>query len=195
MPTIRKPSDVSNARDPVRVDADSDKYGGLVSLPMIRVRNRQRLRRKEVADYAASLEAAYGCAVFLPDAHVDLAEAGPFRVLLADAQAVVLLENGRPLLTVRGVLTYKPTRRYVTVDMGAVRFIYNGADVMAPGIVEADPGIAVGDFVWVRDERNFRALAVGEALTTGVEMGTLEKGKSVRSIQHVGDDLWSLDEA
>jgi len=161
---------------------------------VLKLRNRQRLRRKESADIAANLEAAFGCAVFSADANIDLAEAGPFRVLLVEAAAVALLHDGRPLLTVRGALTYKPSKRYVTVDMGAVKFVYNGADVMAPGIVEADPGIAVGDFVWIRDERNRRPLAVGEALMTGPEMSASEKGKSVKSIHHVGDELWKMDE-
>jgi len=80
------------------------------------------------------------------------------------------------------------------VDMGAVKFVYNGADIMAPGIVEADPGIAVGNLVWVRDERNRQPLAVGEALMSGSEMAASEKGKAVKSIHHVGDDLWALDE-
>ncbi len=161
---------------------------------MLRLRNRQRLRRKEVADLGAALASAFGCAVFGPDASVDLAEAGPFRVLLFDNKAIGLLVGDRPALTVRGMIAFGPTRRYVTVDMGAVKFVYNGADVMAPGIVEADPGIAPGDLVWVRDERNRRPLAVGEALTSGAEMSASEKGKSVRSIHHVGDDLWKMDE-
>ena len=161
---------------------------------MLKPRNRQRLRRKEVADIAASLEATFGCTVFTADANVDMAEAGPFQVLLLEAQAVALLHEGRPLLTVRGALAYKPTKRYVTVDMGAVKFVYNGADVMAPGIVDADPRIAVGDFLWIRDERNLQPLAVGEALMTGAEMNASEKGKSVTSIHHVGDDLWKMDE-
>lgn len=151
------------------------------------------MRRKEVADFAATLEAAYGCPVFSPDANVDMAEAGPFQVLQVDAETVALVEGDRPLLTVRGAHAYKPTRRYVTVDMGAVKFVYNGADVMAPGIVDADATIAVGDFVWIRDERNLRPLAVGEALMTGAEMRVAKKGKSVRSIHHVGDDLWKMD--
>lgn len=162
---------------------------------MLKLRNRQRLRRKEVADLAANLEASFGCPVFSPDANVDLAEAGPFRVLLIDAHAVALLQEERPLLTVRGLLAYKPTKRYVTVDMGAVKFVYNGADIMAPGIVEADPIIAPTDFVWIRDERNLRPLAVGEALTTGAEMSASEKGKSVKSLHHVGDELWRMEEA
>lgn len=162
---------------------------------MLKVRNRQRLRRKEVADYASNLRETFGCSVFADDANVDLAEAGPFRVLLAEGTAVALLVHERPILTVRGAIAYGPTRRYVTVDMGAVKFVYNGADVMAPGITEADPVIAVGDFVWVRDERNRRPLAVGEALVTGHEMAVSEKGKAVTTVHHVGDELWKMDEA
>lgn len=161
---------------------------------MLRIRNRQRLRRKEVEDLSESLGSAFGCAVFGPEEPVDLAEAGAFRVLLVDGKAIGLLVGERSTLTVRGLIAYRATRRHVTVDMGAVPFVYNGADVMAPGIVEADPAISVGDLVWIRDERNRRPLAVGEAMMTGAEMAASEKGKSVRSIHHVGDDLWKLDE-
>ena len=65
---------------------------------------------------------------------------------------------------------------------------------MAPGIVDADPAIRPGDLVWVRDERNLRPLAIGEALMSGPEMVASEKGKAVASIHHVGDPLWKLDE-
>lgn len=161
---------------------------------MLKLRNRQRLRRKEVAELSADLESAFGCTVFSPDANVDSADAGTFRVLLVEGKSVALLHEGRPLLTVRGVLAYGPTKRYVTVDMGAVKYVYNGADVMAPGIVAADRTIAPGDFLWVRDERNLRPLAVGVAVTSGVEMEASEKGKAVKSIHHVGDELWKMDE-
>ena len=94
----------------------------------------------------------------------------------------------------RGLLAYPAKKRWVTVDMGAVKFVYNGADVMAPGIVDADPSITPSDLVWVRDEKNLRPLAIGEALTSGPEMVASEKGKAVNSIHHVGDALWKLDE-
>lgn len=161
---------------------------------MIRLRNRQRLRRKETSDLAASLESSFGCAVFRPEEPVETADAGPFRIVLVDGKGLGLLMGDRAALTVRGAIAYRPTRRHVTVDMGAVKFVYNGADVMAPGIVDADPVITVGDLVWVRDERNHQPMAIGEALLTGAEMAVAEKGKAVKSIHHVGDDLWKLDE-
>ena len=160
----------------------------------MRIRNRQRLRRKEAGDLAATLATQFGCAVFDPDLPIDIAEADGYRVVLVDGKAVALLHGERPVLTVRGAIAYQPTKRFVTVDMGAVKYVYNGADVMAPGILAADPGIAPGDLVWVRDERNLRPLAVGEALMTGAEMNVAEKGKSVKTVHHVGDDLWKLEE-
>jgi len=78
--------------------------------------------------------------------------------------------------------------------MGAVPHVYNGADVMAPGIVDADPDIRPGDLVWVRDERNGRPLAVGRAILDGSTMVREERGKAVEMIHHVGDDLWRIDE-
>ncbi len=161
---------------------------------MLRLRNRQRLRRKETADLAAALESQFGCTLFGPEDPVESAEAGAVRVLLIGGAALGLLSGERVAPTVRGAIAHRPANRFVTVDMGAVRFVYNGADVMAPGIVDADPGIRPGDFVWVRDERNRRPLAVGRAIMDGSTMAREEKGKAVETVHHVGDDLWTLDE-
>jgi PUA domain protein len=78
--------------------------------------------------------------------------------------------------------------------MGAVKFVYNGADVMAPGVVDADSSISQGDLAWVRDEKNLRPLAVGIALMNGDEMTSENVGKALESIHHVGDAIWQLDE-
>ena len=161
---------------------------------MLRIRRRQRLRRKEINAYSEALAAALGVDPFRDRDDVDLAEAGEWRLLIADNEVRGLLVGERPFLTVRGLLAYPASRGWVTVDMGAVRFVYNGADVMSPGIVDADPAIRAGDLVWVRDEKNRRPLAVGEALLAGPEMVASEKGKAVRSLHHVGDPLWKLDE-
>ncbi len=162
---------------------------------MTRLRNRRRLRQREAAELVASLEATFGCSVFRPDVPIDVAEADTVEVVLVGNEALALVIGGRPLLTVRGLLAFQPTKRFVTVDMGAVRFVYNGADVMAPGVVDADEDIAPGDFVWIRDERNHQPLAVGEALMAGREMIAGRQGKSVKSLHHVGDDVWKLGES
>lgn len=76
----------------------------------------------------------------------------------------------------------------MVVDAGAVPFIANGADVMGPGIVYADPDIMAGDLVVILEERHKKPLAVGRALRSGQEMKG--EGKAVKSIHHVGDRLW-----
>ncbi len=161
---------------------------------MLRIRRRQRLRRKEINAYSEAIAAALGVDPFRDRDDIDLAEADEWRLLIVDNEVRGILVGDRPFLTIRGLLAYPAARRWVTVDMGAVKFVYNGADVMAPGIVDADPAIRAGDLVWVRDEKNLRPLAVGEALMAGPEMVASEKGKAVRSIHHVGDALWKLDE-
>ena len=100
----------------------------------------------------------------------------------------------KPFLTVRGVLKYKPVRRFVTVDMGAVPFITTGADCMGPGIVDADESIQEGDYVWIRDVKNQVPLAVGQALRSGTDLKAKQPGKAIKSINNVGDKLWKAGE-
>ncbi len=165
-----------------------------VAAAEMRIRRRQRLRRKEINGHSQAIADALGVDPFRDRDDIDLAEAEEWRLLIADNEVRGIIVGGRPFLTIRGLLASPAKRRWVTVDMGAVKFVYNGADIMAPGVVDADPAIRSGDLVWVRDERNLRPLAIGEALMSGPEMVASEKGKAVASIHHVGDPLWKLDE-
>ena len=78
----------------------------------------------------------------------------------------------------------------VMVDMGAVPYVCNGADVMSPGITEVVGEFGEGDLVVVRDERHRKPLAVGVALTSSREMRGMPKGKAVKNVHYVGDKLW-----
>ena len=158
---------------------------------MLRLRHVARLRRKEVKDLREALVAAFGTDPFQEEDALESAEVGEgLTALVFEGQICGLQVRGAATLTVRGLLRWPATKRWVTVDMGAVPFVYNGADVMAPGIMDADRSIAVGELVWVRDEKNLRPLAVGEAVMTGEQMAVSEKGKSIQSVHHVGDELW-----
>ena len=96
-----------------------------------------------------------------------------------------------PFLTVKGANEYPPQKHVVTVDAGAIQFVSDGADVMRPGIVEADEDIAEGDLVVINEEGHGKFLAVGRALTDGDDMVGSE-GRVVESLHHVGDDLFDL---
>ncbi|WP_158855374.1 RNA-binding protein [Halorhabdus sp. CUG00001] len=96
-----------------------------------------------------------------------------------------------PFLTVRGANDHPPAENVVTVDAGAISFVSDGADVMRPGITEADESIAAGDLVVIAEENHGKVLAVGRARVDGAEM-VGEEGKVVDTIHHVGDDLYEF---
>ena len=113
-----------------------------------------------------------------------------FNLILLKGRPVFMMVEERPFFTVRGALEFAPKKSVVVVDSGAVSYIVNGADVMAPGIVDADPDIVTGDPVVIVEERHRKPLAVGVALLPGSEMRG--SGKAVKSVHHVGDDLWGM---
>ena len=78
----------------------------------------------------------------------------------------------------------------IVVDMGAIPYVCNGADVMAPGIKEIKGEFEAGDIVVVRDIEHVKALAIGKALVGSDEMKEMRKGKAVMNLHHVGDKLW-----
>jgi PUA domain protein len=121
----------------------------------------------------------------------ELLKTGPYDIILVEDEPMIFMPDGEPFLTVKGALSTKPNQRVVVVDAGATRFVVNGADVMRPGIVQADPGIEAGDLVIVVEELHKKAIAIGRALVSGDDM-LGESGKAVKSIHYVGDTLWNI---
>lgn len=115
-----------------------------------------------------------------------------FDVVLVDGEPLIWYPEGEPFVTVKGANVAQPERHVVTVDAGAISFVSDGADIMRPGIVEADAAIDQGDLVVVVEETHDKALAVGRALTDGSDM-LGERGKVVESLHHVGDDLFEFE--
>ncbi len=152
------------------------------------------MREKEVKALAEDLLVSTGISLFKIGDTVDVADSPEYEVIIVENMIIGFIQDGKAFLTVRGLLKYPITKSFVTVDMGAIKFVINGADVMGPGIVDADVGIQMGDYVWVRDEKNKKPLAVGRALTTGAEMKEKKPGKAIKSILFVGDKLWKFDE-
>jgi PUA domain protein len=155
------------------------------------VKSRHHLRSDEIRGLETHLEAALGISVD-GDTYerVDLVDT-EFDLVLVDGDPSVFYVDGEPFLTVRGANAYPPERRVVTVDAGAVQFVSDGADVMRPGIVEADEVIDSGDLVAIVEETHGKALAVGRALEQGADL-VGDSGKVIESVHHVGDDLYGF---
>jgi PUA-domain protein len=160
----------------------------------LKTRNRHRLSKKEVKALEQEMMSSAGFVPFLPDSQIDVAETDKWTVLLDGSEVVGIYINDKPFPTLKGLLKTTPAGRHVTVDMGAIKFIANGADVMSPGIVDADPAISEGEVVWVRDVKNKKPLAVGIALKSGADMVNVKQGKAVKTIHYVGDEIWNIGE-
>ncbi len=160
----------------------------------IMIRKRKRMRSKEIKAISGKLEEELGVPVFSEDEAVDLAESTDYNVIFVGGDIIGIIVDEKPFLTVRGVLKYKPERRFVTVDMGAVPFVTNGADVMGPGITDADPDIKEGDMVWIRDIKNGVPLAIGISLRSADELKSKAGGKAIKTIHYAGDKLWKSGE-
>lgn len=157
-----------------------------------RLRKRTRLRRKDIQALSEALSSSAGISMpFGEDANVEEAEGPEGRLVVFEGEIVAFYEGDQVFLTPRGLLRWPASKRYVTVDMGAVKFLSNGADVMGPGITDADPEIAEGDVVWVREERHGKPLAVGIALSGALVLRAKTKGKQVRTRFYVGDKAWT----
>lgn len=122
-------------------------------------------------------------------------EDSEFDLVLVDGEPLVLYtedsDEREPFLTVKGANATEPERGIVTVDAGAIEFVSNGADIMRPGIVEADSGIDAGTLVVVVEETHGKALAIGRAQVDGEEM-VGDEGRVVASVHHVGDELFEF---
>ena len=80
----------------------------------------------------------------------------------------------------------------VLVDMGAIPYVCNGADIMTPGITGIDGDFGEGDLVIVKDEKHRKSLAVGVALVPSADIREMPKGKAIKNIHYVGDKLWKV---
>ena len=108
--------------------------------------------------------------------------------------------NGRPLLAKSNgklffTLSFEelfPLFPKIVIDMGAVTYVCKGADVMAPGVRAVKGEFKENDLLLVIDERHGKPLAIGVALFSSEEMKTVNHGKTVKNLHHVGDKLWNL---
>ena len=80
--------------------------------------------------------------------------------------------------------------KIITVDMGAVKFVVNGADIMRPGITTIEENIQKDEFIVVVDENNQKPLSVGIALSNSEEIRNTKSGKVIKNIHYIGDKIW-----
>ncbi len=159
----------------------------------MKIKSRNVLRKTDEKALINDIEEAFGDSGAFVGRKLELVESEEAEFIFVDGEPLLFKIGGKIFPTVKGALKLAPLRRRVVVDPGAVKFIINGADVMGPGIVEADPNIKEGDLVIVVEQAHKKALAIGRALIPGKDM-VGKSGKAVKSIHYVGDELWKLEQ-
>jgi PUA-domain protein len=156
----------------------------------LKIRKRYHLKKKmlkevkkTLGDYSTMLK---------PKSKVEIIETDLDDIILIDGSPMIMMIDGEPFPTLKGALELDIQSLYVVVDMGAVKFVVKGADIMSPGITDADPNIKEGDLVIIVDETHRKPLATGRSLLSGQEMIENKEGKAVKSIHHIGDKVWDL---
>jgi PUA domain protein len=112
------------------------------------------------------------------------------------------LEEGDILISGKGITAIKTDNTYlpflseiellqkfpkVTVDMGAVKFMCNGANVMRPGITNFTD-FKKDEIVCVVEESKNKFLAIGKSCVSSKEMETLTKGEILKNLHYISDN-------
>lgn len=80
---------------------------------------------------------------------------------------------------------------HVTVDMGAVKFMCKGANVMRPGIKTHDE-FEKEKIVCIVEESQHKFLAVGKSLVSSAELEKMEKGEVIKNMHYISDKFWEI---
>jgi PUA domain protein len=95
-------------------------------------------------------------------------------------------EDYLPFLSETKMLEKFPS---VTVDMGAVKFMCKGANLMRPGIKKFTE-FEKDQIVCIVEESQHKFLAVGKSLVSSSELETMEKGEIINNLHYISDRFW-----
>lgn len=77
----------------------------------------------------------------------------------------------------------------VMVDMGAIKFMCKGANVMRPGIKKFTE-FEKDKLVCIVEESQHKFLAVGKSMVSSLELENMDKGEVVRNLHYISDKFW-----
>ncbi len=81
---------------------------------------------------------------------------------------------------------------YVIVDMGAIKFVCKGANIMRPGITKFSD-FEKGEIVCVIEESQHKFLAVGKAEITSKQLDETKKGEVIKNMHYISDIFWESE--
>lgn len=132
------------------------------------------------------------------DWKLELPKIKNLKVYYIDADAQIIIGDGIKILNVDGCYipllsedTILEKLANVIVDMGAVKFMCNGANVMRPGIKKYTE-FKKGDIVCISEESQNKFLAVGKAIMDSSELESISKGEIIKNMHYISDRYWEI---
>ena len=80
---------------------------------------------------------------------------------------------------------------HVQVDMGAVKFMCKGANLMRPGIKKFSE-FSKNDIVCIVEESQNKFLAVGKSEVDSSELENMDKGEVLKNLHYISDKAWEI---
>lgn len=148
---------------------------------------KKQLSKKEIKKLNQTIKEKYGLAEFL--SKKDKIEIIDDLIVKVNNETSFFYLENELIPTLKLVLKNNFLKKII-IDMGAVKFVTSGADVMRPGIVEIEKGIEKDQIIVINDEKNQKPLAIGKTLFNSEEMWQMKEGKVIKNMHWVGDKIW-----
>ena len=109
------------------------------------------------------------------------------QIIIASGMKILKVkEDYLPFLSETETLQKFPS---VTVDVGAIKFMCKGANVMRPGIKEFTE-FEKDKIVCIVEESHHKFLAVGKSMVSSSELQNMQKGEVIKNIHYISDRFW-----
>ncbi|MGB1429248.1 MAG: PUA domain-containing protein [Nitrosopumilus sp.] len=109
------------------------------------------------------------------------------QIITGEGLKILKIENDYlPFLSETTILKKFPN---VEVDMGAVKFMCKGANLMRPGIKKFTE-FEKDKLVCIVEETHHKFLAVGKSVVSSSELESMEKGEVIQNLHYISDKFW-----
>ena len=109
--------------------------------------------------------------------------------IIITGKGITAIKIGEDILPFLGNAQILEKFPYVIVDMGAIKFVCKGANVMRPGITKFSD-FEKGEIVCVIEESQHKFLAVGRAEIPSSKLAETNKGEVIKNMHYVSDNFW-----
>jgi len=112
--------------------------------------------------------------------------------VIITGNGVTAIKIGEDILPFLGDIPILEKFPYVIVDMGAIKFVCKGANIMRPGITKFSD-FENGEIVCVIEESQHKFLAVGKAEMSSKQLDETKKGEVIKNMHYISDIFWESE--